>query len=243
MLSQLRRSRSAHGFTLVEVLVATTLLTVVVALSTGLVINALDQNSNATQQSEAQNRNNTGMEQLTRGLRQAVFPTNGTNANSSIVSTATAAQVTFTTRLQSTAAAQASPNVWATTPVQVTAKLDTTTHQLLWGVGAQNASCASVCTYAAPSIWRPLIYGVRNNQLSSVCPKNTDPTGAVFHYWYVDASGNLAAWSAAIPNSPTQAELAKISVVQIDLWTQTQTGPQKPGCVALTDYVKLRNWQ
>jgi hypothetical protein len=52
----------------------------------------------------------------------------------------------------------------------------------------------------------------------------------------------MAAWSPAVAGSPTQAELAKISVVQINFWTQTQTGPQKPGCVALSDYVQLRNW-
>ena len=242
MITMLRKSRAEAGFTLVEILVATTLLTIVIALSTGLVIKALNQNSNLSQQSQAQNRNDTGMEQLTRGLRQAVFPTGGTNTNSSIVSTATGTQVTFTTRLQSTVDAQANPTAFGTTPVQVTAKLDTTAHRLVWGVGAQSVSCPAVCTYATPSSWRPLVNGVRNDQGASVCPKNTGD-GAVFHYWYVDASGNLAAWSAANPNAPTQAELAKISVVQIDLWTQTQTGPNKPACVALTDAVKLRNWQ
>ena len=242
MLTILRRARSADGFTLVEVLVAMTLLTFVIGLSTGLVIKALDHNSSVSQESSAQNRNDTGMEQLTRALRQAVFPTNGTKTNSSIVSAASAYQVKFTTRLQSTASAQASPTTWATTPVEVTAKLDQTSHQVVWGVGTQNVSCPSVCTYTTPTTWRPLINGVRNDLGTSVCPKNTGD-GAVFHYWYVDPSGNLAAWSAAIPTAPTQAELAKISVVQIDLWTQTQTGPQRPDCVALTDYVKLRNWQ
>lgn len=243
MPAALRRTRAADGFTLVEVLVAMVILSVVLALSTGLVIRALDQNSNVSQQSQAQNRNDTGMEQLTRALRQAVFPTGGNNTNSSIITSATGTQVQFTTRLQSTAVAQATPNTWGTAPVQVTAKLDTASHKLLWGSGAENSPCASVCTYSAPSSWRTMIYGVRNDLGSAVCPKNTDPTGAVFHYWYVDPSGNLAAWSAANPNAPTQTELAKISVVQIDLWTQTQTGPQTPDCVALTDYVNLRNWQ
>ena len=50
-----------------------TLLSVVMALSTGLIIRALDQNSNAGQQSVAQQRNNAGMEQLTRALREAIY--------------------------------------------------------------------------------------------------------------------------------------------------------------------------
>ena len=250
MLVRLRRKADNGGFTLVEVLVAMTLLTVVMALATGLIIRALDQNSNLGQRSEALQRNNAGMEQLTRALRQAVYPSNGTNKNASIITVASATQIQFTTRLQGTSNAQSSTNcdtvtgscVWATTPVQVLASLNTTTHNLQWGTGAQNAgTCATPCGYATPTLTRTLVYGVRNNQGSSVCPKNTGD-GSVFHYWYVDPTGNLAAWSPAIAGSPTQAELAKISVVQIELYTQTQIGPQRPGCVAMSDYVQLRNW-
>lgn len=249
MLSRVRRIRGGEGFTLVEVLVAMTILSIVIALSTGLIIRALDQNSNAGQQSEAQQRNNLGMETLTRALRQAVYPTNGTNKNASIITLANATQIQFTTRQQSTSDAQSSTNcsvvtgacTWATNPVQVQASLNTTSHNLMWGTSAQPASCATPCVYPTPTLNRTLIYGVRNNQGSSVCPKNTGD-GAIFHYWYADATGNLAAWSPAIAGSPTQAELAKISVVQIDFYTQTQTGPQKPGCVALSDYVQMRNW-
>jgi len=235
------RHRDTSGFTLVEVLVATTLLAVVIALSTGLVIKALDQNSNLQQQSEAQNRNDTGIEQLTRSLRQAVLPLNGTTTNSSIITVALPTQVQFTTRLTSTQTAQASPGVWASPIVQVKAQLDTSTHQLKWGTGTQNACTApAVCTYATASTIRPLANGVRNDLGSAVCPKNTGD-GAVFHYWYVDANGNLALWSTSV--AAPYNTLASISVVQIDLWTQTQTGPQKPDCVALTDYVRLRNWK
>jgi len=241
----LRRREDSGGFTLVEMLISTTLVTIVIALSTGLIINALDHNSNLTQQSEAQNRNDIGVEQLSRALRQAVFPRNGTNTNSSIISIAEGKRLQFTTRLVNNQTAFANQNAWntSTSVVQVMAKLDTAKHQLQWGVGAQN-SCTdpSLCTYATPSTARVLVAGVRNDQLASVCPKNTGD-GNVFHYWYVDPTGNLAAWTPANPLAPTQAELAKISVVQIDLWTQTQTGPQKPACVALSDYVQLRNWR
>jgi len=238
-----RRDPDTSGFTLVEVLVAMTLLTIVIALATGLIIKALDHNSSLTQQSEAQNRNDTGMEQLTRALRQAVLPRNGATTNSSIITVALPNEIQFTTRLTSTQTAQASPNVWAAPIVRVKSYLDTTTHQLNWGVGSQNACTdPAICTYATPIANRPLVNGVRNDLGATACPANTGGT-AVFKYWYVDASGNLAAWSAANPLAPTTAELARISVVQIDLWTQTKTGPQTPACVALTDYVQLRNWK
>jgi prepilin-type N-terminal cleavage/methylation domain-containing protein len=243
-MSRLRRRHpDTSGFTLVEVLVAMTLLTIVIALATGLINKALDHNSSLTQQSEAQNRNDTGMEQLTRALRQAVLPLYGSTTNSSIITVALPGEIQFTTRLTSTETAQASPSAWSAPIVRVQAYLDTANHQLKWGTGNQNA-CAgpTVCTYAAPAANRVLVSGVRNDLGATACPANTGGT-AVFKYWYVDASGNLAAWSAANPNSPTTAELARISVVQIDLWTQTKTGPQTPTCVALTDYVQLRNWK
>ena len=237
MRTHFRARRGEAGFTLVEVLVAMVILGIVLSLTTGVIIRALDQNSNLTQESEAQNRNNVGMEQLTRSLRQAVFPTNGTNQNSSIITTATANQVTFTTRLSGTSTASA--NAFNTPVVQMTAQFNTTTHNLVWGTGDQN-SCTvpgtTVCTYATPTLDKTLVFGVRNDGGSTSCPKNT-ANAPVFQYWYVDSTGNLASWVSGTNT------LNQISVVQINLWTQTQTGPQKPACVNLTDYVQLRNWQ
>lgn len=234
MRALFRARRGNAGFTLVEVLVATTILGVVLSLTTGVIIRAMDQNSNLTQESEAQNRNNIGMEELTRALRQAVFPTNGTNQTSTIITTATSTQVTFTTRLSSTAAASTSS---MGTPVQFTAQFNTTKHTLVWGTGAENACTApTVCTYATPTLSKTLVYGVRNDGGSTVCPADTS-NSPVFQYWYTDPTGNLAAWVSGTNT------LSQISTVQINLWTQTQTGPQQPACVNLTDYVQLRNWQ
>ena len=228
------RSRDV-GFTIVEVLVAAMLAVIVIGLSSGLVINALRQNSNLTQQTEAQNRNNIGMEQLTRALRQAVLPVNGTSKTASIISAAQPDYLQFTTRLSSTSGA--SDNAMSTPVVTVKAQFDTATHTLKWGTGTQNTCTApNICTYATPALNKTLVYGVRNDGGSTACSAHTNGDSAVFHYWYVDATGNLAAWS-----SPAHT-LAEISVVQIDLWTKTQTGPQQPKCVALTDYVQLRNW-
>jgi len=241
MIARLSRRRADSGMTLVELLISMILLSIVLSLATGAIIKALDQNSNLTQQSEAQNRNNTGMEQLTRALRQAVLPKGGTTANSSVITVASPTQIQFTTRLQGTAQMACSSNcTFANAAVQVGAQFNTTTHTLQWGTGAESSSCVGTCTYAAPTINKTLVNGVRNDGGSTVCPANTGGT-AVFKYWYVDATGNLAAWSTSVaaPYNTTSS----ISVVQIDLWTQTQTGPQTPACVNLTDYVQLRNWK
>lgn len=236
MSSLARRARSRDGgFTLVEMLVSITLLSIVLSLATGILIKVMRQNSNLMQQTEAQTRNNLGMEQATRALRQAVLPTNGTSKNSTVITIAQGNQIQFTTRLAGTSTANQAA---FDTPVQALIKFDTTTHTLVWGIGTQNACTApAVCTYATPTINRTLVRGVRNDGGSTVCSGNTFTDGAVFHYWYVDATGNLAAWSS------TSNTLADISVVQIDLWTQTQTGAQTPKCVGLTDYVQLRNWK
>jgi hypothetical protein len=123
----------------------------------------------------------------------------------------------------------------------MTAQFNTTTHNLVWGTGDQNTCTVpgtTVCTYATPAVNKTLVFGLRNDGGSTACPGNTSGNTAVFQYWYVDSTGNLAAW-------PTDGSMSTelISVVQIRLWTQTQTGPQKPACVNLTDYVQLRNWQ
>lgn len=235
MLRRIRIQRDSDGFTLVELLVAMVLLSIIVGLTTKLVITALDQQSNTAQESEAQNRNNTGMELMTRLLRQAVFPVNGDNTNSSIITQATASSLQFTSRFSST---QNANQTAIDTPVQQYV-FKTNGTNLQWGSAAQNACTApAVCTYGSVATFRTVVYGVRNASGTSVCPQNTGD-GAVFHYFYFDPSGALTPWAG----TQVQSSLKQISVVQIDLWTQTQTGPQRPACVQLTDYVQLRNWQ
>src|SRR4051812_5083709 len=80
MIRPLARRAGAHdartdeGTTLIELLVATILLTIVIGLATGAIIVALDRQSNITQSTSAITTNQTGMELMTRLLRQAVYP-------------------------------------------------------------------------------------------------------------------------------------------------------------------------
>jgi prepilin-type N-terminal cleavage/methylation domain-containing protein len=229
-----RRSPQAgddRGFTLVEVLVAMTLLSVVLGLTSTSLIGAIRHQSAVTQQTEAQNRNQTGMELATRLLRQAVFPKNGTNKNSSIITVATPTSLQFTSRLTATGAA--SLNAFDTPIRQFSLQL--VGSDLRTGEGAESCS-TTPCTYATPTLNKTIVYGVRNAGLAAVCPANTGD-GAVFHYFKIDLSGNLVPWVSGTD------PLGSIFGVQIDLWTQTQQGSQRPACVPMTNYVQLRNWQ
>jgi prepilin-type N-terminal cleavage/methylation domain-containing protein len=239
-VTSLRRRLAAadRGFTLVELLVAMMLLTIVVGLSTGSLISAIDQQSNLTQSTEAQSRNQVGMEMFSRLLRQATYPEQGTAANSTIISVADTNKIVFTTRPSSTTSA-ASTSI--STPVrQYTFQLVGT--NLQWG-GADKTACASgsPCTYGTPTL-HTLVPGVRNAQGSSVCPANTGD-GAVFHYAYFNSTGALV--DATVPSggltTATTPALKDVVYVRIELYTQTQTGPKKPACMPMTDSVQLRN--
>lgn len=235
-----RARRDDRGLTLVEMLTAITLTTIVIGLATGFLIQALDQGTKLTQQTEAQNRNNVAMERATRLLRQAVYPKNGSpTTNSSIITVAQSNKVQFTSRFVGTGNASAN----ASDPVQqFVIQTDTSGTKLQWGSAAQlvTSGCTagtSVCTYATPTTMSTIIYGVRNSGMTASCPANTGD-GAVFHYWTLNDAGSLVAWSS------TANTLNQIRVVQIDLWTKSNSvGPLSAGCVHLSDYVQLRNSQ
>jgi prepilin-type N-terminal cleavage/methylation domain-containing protein len=228
--------RDDKGFTLVEMLTAITLTTIVIGLATGFLIQALDQGTKLTQQTEAQNRNNVAMERATRLLRQAVYPKNGSSTSSSIITVAQADKVQFTSRFVGTGTASTD----ASDPIQqFVIQTDATGTKLQWGAAAQlvTSGCTAgtaVCTYGSPVATRTLLDGIRNSGKTATCSRNTGD-GAVFHYWMVNDAGSLVAWSS------TANTLSQIRVVQIDLWTKTRTGTLAMNCVHLSDYVQLRN--
>jgi len=228
-LSELRREDT--GMTLVETLIAVVLLAVVVALSTGFLTFVLDQQSNITQSSDATRVNQAGMERITRIVRQGVYPT-GSSANSTIIQSATPTQLVIASRLSATTA----NGVVDGTIRKYTFTLTGTT---LYVQQADLVSCTSagVCTWGTASAQKPLFRGVQNTGGTSVCPANTANTDGPFHYVYLDPSTNLPTTVA----SPTAAQIPTITYVTINFFTQTQTGPHKPACVALTDYVQMRN--
>jgi prepilin-type N-terminal cleavage/methylation domain-containing protein len=229
-----RRSAVDRGFTQVELLVSIMLLSIVVGLATGALIKAIDQQSNLSQSMQAQTSNQNGIELFSRLLRQAVYPKNGTTQTSTIITTAQANKIVFTSRATSTAGAS-------------TSSLDTAIRQytfelvgtdLKWGSAAQAGCPASgPCNYSTPTATNVAVRGIRTGSGSSVCPANTGD-GQIFHYYYLNSTGTPTAYTNPVT---VQTDLAAITYVKVELYTQVQTGPQKPGCVSLTDSIQLRN--
>jgi type II secretory pathway pseudopilin PulG len=242
-----RRARGRdQGMTLVELLIASTILMVVIGLSTSFLIIALGKQSNLSQSSSAATQNQTGMETLTRIIRAGVYPS-GSSADTTIIQTASATRLVVTAQPSSTGAAlatQASQSSISTQIYQYTFTLIGTT--LYWQQAPLVGCTNGVCTYGAANPQKVLIRGVQNLNGSAACPANTVNTDGPFHYVTLDpVSGVPSTASAPIPdpNKPATAPntLGSIAYVTINLYTQTKTGPQAPGCAPLTDYVDLRN--
>ena len=241
MLSKLRRAarRSDQGMTLVELLVSMMLLTIVIGLATGSLIMVLGRQSNISQASDASQQNQTGMELLSRVIRQGVYPT-GSSATSTIIqSGSTTNQLIVTSRLSSTSSGTSTQG---TTSSQLGTQISKYTFTLsgttLSWQKADLVSCSgSTCTYGTASTSKVLMRGVQNNGGTSVCSGNSSTDGP-FHYVYLDTSSNPV--SPAL-STPTAAQVGTIAYVTVNFYTQTQTGSQKPSCTLLSDYVELRN--
>lgn len=224
--------RSEQGMTLVELLISMMLLTIVIGLATGALILVLDKQSNIGQASDAATQNQTAMELLSRVIRQGVYPS-GSSATSTIVQSGSSTnQLIITSRLSGTSEANASQ-----LNTQVSKYTFTLTGTTLYWQKADLVSCSPTCTYGTATAQKALIRGVQNNYGSSVCSTNSSTDGP-FHYVKLDASSNPV--SPAI-STPAAADLGSIAYVTVNLFTQTQTGPQKPSCTLLSDYIDMRN--
>lgn len=227
-----RRTRAAadSGMTLVELLISMTLLAIVITLSTGFLTFALDKNSNLSQATSASNMNQTGMEILSRVIRQGVYPTGWTSNNPTIIQSGSSpTTLIVTSRLSSTGTVDSTVRKYTFT-------LSGTT--LYWQQANLVPPCSATgaCTWATPTAQKVLMRGVQTS--STVCPGNTAYTDGPFHYVQLNATGSPVTLT---DGSPTTTELPTISYVTINFYTQTQTGPQKPACMPLSDYVDLRN--
>jgi prepilin-type N-terminal cleavage/methylation domain-containing protein len=228
--SRRRAGRSDDGMTLVELLVSMILLTIVVGLATGALIVVLDKQSRVSQASDAAQQNQTAMELLSRVVRQGVYPTGSSTTSTIIQPNSSTNQLVVDSRLSSTQGA--SLTSLPSTSTQYTFYVSGST--LYWKKATVTCTAGS-CTPGTNSTPKPLIRGVRNNSGPSVCPTNGSTDGP-FHYVYLDANSSPVTVSA-----PTSAQLGTIAYVTVNLFTQTRTGPAKPSCTLLSDYIELRN--
>jgi prepilin-type N-terminal cleavage/methylation domain-containing protein len=223
-LSRLRR-HTDDGVTLVELVVVMSILPIVLGLSSMALINAMHLSTKTQMRVDAQQQNRTGFELLTRLLRQATYPQQGTSANSTVITVADTTQLVFTSRLAGTS-----------TVSQYKFSLVGT--DLKWDyVGP---SCAtSPCTYATPAssaLKRTLIRGVRDG---TVCPGAATPVGIFRYYGLNPIDGSLQTTPLTAP--VTGSNLANIAVVQITIYSKTRIGGDAPACEPVTGQVNLRN--
>ncbi len=217
--------------TLIELVVVMVLLPVILGLSSTALISSMQLQTKSQLRANAQNQNRTGYELLTRLLRQATYPQQGSvDAGSTIITDAEPNRIVFTSRL----AGGSTVNQYV---FQVVGS------NLVWAYVGPTLPCpaSQACTYATPTPNRVAVTGVRD---ATICP---DPAndGAVFHYWKLDANSSVDFVNEAPMTQPitVQGDLASVAVVQIDLYTKTSLGPNTPGCEPLTGYVDLRNRQ
>ena len=233
----LARGRDA-GITLVEVLVSMGILGVVLALVSGFMIKTLDQQSNLTQQSENQNRNNTGMELMSRLLRQAILPPSAA-AGSTIVTTASPTQIIFSSRMSDTAS-----QVSACSGVVVTCSTsNVTTKNFVFSLSGTTLKWGQSAVGTTPTATDSIVFGVQNAGGTAACSANTSGSANIFHYFWINngTPTELTNVVNGVSQPLTATQLAEIQYIEVDLYTQTQTGPQTPACVPLQDYVELRN--
>lgn len=243
LLMRMRRHGRDTGFTLVELLVSITLLTIVLGLASTFFIRVLNVQTKTTARTDAQQHNQTGMELLTRLLRDAAYPS-GSSGSSTIISSASDTQIVFTSRMSSTGSAVSGSTSSFGAPQQFIFSLSGTT--LMWSSVAPNnlGSCTTggdlngtPCTYTTPTPTHGSVYGVQNQAVANTCPGVTTPT-PVFTYY---AAGTALGSGLTTPVAASQ--LGNINVVKIDLYTKTTTGKLSVNCEPLTDYVTLRNTQ
>lgn len=227
------------GITLVEVLVSMGILGVVLTLVTGFMIKTLDQQSNLSQQSEAQNRNNTGMELMSRLLRQAILPP-GAAQTATIVTTATPTQIVFSSRMSDTTSQLSA----CTGTVVNCSTSNVPTKNYIFTLSGTTLKWGQAATGTTPTATDSIVFGVQNAGGTAACSANTSNSSSIFHYFWVDTNGNpteLTNVVGGVAQPLTATQLAEIQYIEVDLYTQTKTGPAAPLCVPLQDYVELRN--
>jgi len=235
VIKRLRRARGDRGMTLVETLIAAVLLVIVIGLSTGSLMFALGKQSNISQATDAATQTQNAMELVSRVIRQGVYPASSTN--STIIQTATPTQLVVTSRLSNSYSVN--PSQMDTAKMQYTFTLTGTT--LVWQQATVSCTGAGVCTYGTPSAQKVLIRGVRNTSGASACSGNTSWSDGPFHYVTLNATTGVPDQTGVGAGTVTGTDLNRIGFVQLNFFTQTQTGIQRPACTPLSDYVELRN--
>ena len=169
--SRTRRGAREEGFTLVELLVATTIGLVVVGVAVMVFTAGLHSQSRATSESSAVQQARTAMERIVRELRQGSGIVAGT--------TPTAAQLSFVTYVDSTCAGGASS----------TANQCSVTYSCAGGTCTRRVATP---TGASPGPAAQVVTGLASNNVFSYSPSASAPTYVTVNLAFPDNGGGNA---------------------------------------------------
>ena len=232
---QAGRRGSEAGTTLVEMLVATVMLTMVLVMATTGFVTLMHTNNTATSRTSTQADNRAGLEFVTRLLREATYGERLDRTNSTIVTDAEPTQLVFYSRLGTNALS-----------TQNLVLFDPVAHELRWGQSQPTcpALISSPCSYSMPAATTVLVRFMRNAPAGSCAGEN--PDGAVFRYFIngvVDTNPGvlLQPAPADATGQVLGVRLKDVSSVELELWTDQIPNVPNPGCESLSSVTSLRN--
>jgi prepilin-type N-terminal cleavage/methylation domain-containing protein len=231
LLASLRRQD--RGTSLVEMLVAMILLSIVLSITTSAFVVFAHNEQLNTDRTEAQASNRTGLERMLRLLRQATYPQGADESDSTTLWEATTNRVVFFTHVK---ANQPVARVVLEQESDGTIKM-----------GVSQPVCTSdptvPCEYTAPTPTQVVAKYVRNGP-ASLC-QNQSADYAVFRYYAAaPVSGQLVDITPSVTGTALEGvRLKDVASVGVELYTDKVPGRPAPDCELLSGTVNLRNWR
>jgi type II secretory pathway pseudopilin PulG len=233
-----RLASEERGFTLIEVLIAGSLLIVVLGVALDGLFTLSRSSTKAQVQTFSAQLNRVGMERLTRLLRQAVLPpaappTDPPN-DKLIVTAADLNTMSFYSRLGGSATASDVNN----TIYKFTIDLSGTTVRVGRSACTPDVSTGK-CTWPAP-VMSTLITGVQNATADQVCSRQGGAANTPLFDYYQEAAAN-GTLSKLQLDATHPIPLSQVVAVGINLYTQIPAAGDPKTCQPLVQQVELRN--
>jgi prepilin-type N-terminal cleavage/methylation domain-containing protein len=221
--------RDERGFSLIEVLLAATLLTLVLGVALSGLYTLTRSSTKAQVQTFSQAQNRVGMERLTRLLRQATLPPASTAQDPPVLDSAHPNSVAFYSRLAGSGDSS-DPN---NTVYRWTVDLSGADLR----IGRSTCTVQSgTCSWSTP-VMQTLVTNVQNAMTGGPCTRAKGAAPAsTFEYYQAAASDGTLAAPLAEP-----VALGQVVYVKVNLFTQQTAAGDSQTCQPLTGYVELRN--
>jgi prepilin-type N-terminal cleavage/methylation domain-containing protein len=228
-----RRLPDDRGVSLVEMLVAIVVLSIVMGITTTAFITSMRNSTMNSERAEAQASNRVGLERVLRIMRQAAYPENADYSNSTVVWQATTERVSFYAHVK------------ANEPVSRVVLEHQADGTIRMGVSEPDCSGGPLvqCDYTEPEPTQIVAKYVRNGP-ATLC-QNESADHAVFRYYSAaPMGGGLVDITPTVTGTALQGvRLKDIASIGVELYTDKRPGVAAPDCELLSGTVKLRNWK